>query len=292
MNDTTDTATDPAPNTGAGSRVVKRHGWATRVWHWVNALCLLVLFMSGLQIFNAHPELSWGAVSDFNDPIFQITAKRLPSGKPVGITQIGEYTFYTTGYLGLFKRDGQLVVRAFPSWITLPGPQWLSMGRHWHLTLAWVFGPMLFAYIAFTLISTRRRRLVVPSRDEWRALPGALIDHLLLRFSHGPDYNSLQKLGYLTVIFGLLPLMVLTGLTMSPTVVSNWPWLLDLFGGRQSARTLHFIGMVLLLAFFFIHIAMVLLSGVFNNMRAMTTGGFKLKQRAPAEETDAEGRHE
>lgn len=258
------------------TQVVKRHGRATRLWHWLNALCLLVLFMSGLQIFNAHPALYWGEQSHFDSPVFQITAKRMPNGTPVGVTKIGDVSFHTTGFLGLSQHDGQLAARAFPDWITLPSPQWLAMGRHWHFTFAWIFAPLLFAYIVFTLINRYRRTLIVPSGREWRDLPREVLDHLRLRFNHGLAYNSIQKLTYLIVIFGVLPLMVATGVTMSPTVNAAWPWLLDIFGGRQSARTIHFIGTFALLAFFLIHIVLVLISGVINNMRSITTGGYRI----------------
>ena len=112
-----------------------------------------------------------------------------------------------------------------------------------------------------------------------------IADHARLRFPKGAEarrYNALQKLAYLAVIFGLLPLMVATGLTMSPAFDAIAPWLLDLFGGRQSARTIHFITASLLVAFVAVHIAMVLLSGVFNNMRSMITGRYAIETERPS----------
>ena len=104
-------------------------------------------------------------------------------------------------------------------------------------------------------------------------------DHARLRFPKGLQaarYNILQKFSYLGVLFGLLPLLVLTGLTMSPAMNAAWPWLLDLFGGRQSARSLHFIAAVLTLGFILVHLVMVVLAGPVNELRSMITGRYRL----------------
>ncbi|ROO28743.1 HupC [Salinisphaera orenii MK-B5] len=279
---------NPYANPPERARVIKRHGLFTRVWHWVNLVCLVILLMSGLQIFNAHPALYWGNDSSFDDPALQITAMRGDDGAPMGVVRIGGYRINTTGVLGLSRNDGELDTRAFPAWATLPGPQWLAMGRYWHFAAAWVFAPLLLAYLVYTLISPARRRLVWPTAAQWRGLPATIAHHARLKFDHSADYNGLQKLTYLLVLFGLLPLMVLTGLTMSPTMNAAWPWLLDVFGGRQSARTLHFIFAFLLVAFFVIHLGLVLISGVFNNLRSMITGRYRLGDDAPA---DKDNRH-
>lgn len=268
--------TNDATPSIATARTIQRHGLATRVWHWVNAVCLLVLLMSGLQIFNAHPALYWGNDSTFDDPALQLTAIHGPDGRPMGVTRIGSMSFDTTGVLGLSMRDGEMTQRGFPAWATLPGPRWLAMGRYWHFATAWVFAPLLFAYLLYSLVSARRRRLIWPTAAQWRTLPTTIAEHIRLRFHRDADYNGLQKLAYIIVLFGLLPLMVFTGLTMSPTLNAAWPWLLDIFGGRQSARTLHFIGAFALVAFFLIHVLLVLISGVFNNMRSMITGGYRI----------------
>ena len=271
------------------SRVIKRHGLFTRVWHWVNLVCLVVLLMSGLQIFNAHPALYWGNDSTFDDPALQITAVRGDDGQPMGVVRIAGYRINTTGVLGLSRDgNGELDQRGFPAWSTLPGPQWLAMGRYWHFAAAWIFVPMLLAYLIYTLASRARRRLIWPTAAQWRGLPATIAHHARLKFNHKADYNGLQKLTYLLVLFGLLPLMVLTGLTMSPTMNAAWPWLLDLFGGRQSARTLHFIFSFALVAFFVIHLGLVLISGVLNNLRSMITGRYRISDNAP---TAKDNRH-
>lgn len=273
------------------TRAVKRHGLATRLWHWLNVICLFVLLTSGLQIFNAHPALYWGNDSNFDDPWLSITAMRTAAGEPVGVTHVGGLQFETTGVLGLFRHNGELNVRAFPAWATLPSSQWLAMGRYWHFAFAWIYGPLLLAYLVYTVASRRRRRLLWPTAAQWRGLPRTIVDHARLRFHHRADYNGVQKLTYLVVLFGLLPLMILTGLTMSPTMDAAWPWLLDIFGGRQSARTIHFLCAFSLVAFFVIHILLVLVSGLFNNLRSMITGGYRATEdearRAPRHPEDS-----
>ena len=273
----------------AQRRVIQRHGRVTRAWHWITVLCLLVLLMSGLQIFNAHPALYWGHTSTFEEPALQITAQRNDDGRPMGLLRIGGFEFETTGLLGLSHHDGKLDVRAFPAWITLPGPQWLAMGRYWHFAAAWVFAPLLFAYLIYSLISARRRRRIWPTAAQWRGLPRTIAHHARFKFDHRPDYNGLQKITYLLVLFGLLPLMVATGLTMSPTMGAAWPWLLDVFGGRQSARTIHFIGAFSLVAFFVVHLVLVLVSGVVNNLRSMITGRYAVVKEADANQDPNHG---
>ncbi len=113
----------------------------------------------------------------------------------------------------------------------------------------------------------------------WRDLRGigrSILDHVRLRFHHGRDYNVLQKLTYLGMIFVVLPLIVLTGLTMSPGIDAAVPWLVEVFGGRQTARTIHFICATLIVLFILVHLVMVLISGVWNNIRSMITGRYRV----------------
>ncbi|MGP9807711.1 cytochrome b/b6 domain-containing protein [Halomonas sp. AOP12-C2-37] len=257
--------------------VIKRHSVATRLWHWVNFITLIILLMSGLQIFNAHPALYWGEQSSFSQPFLAIHAEPDADGNDQGVVQLAGYEIVTTGVLGLSSSNGRLRERGFPEWATLPGPQWLSMGRNWHFLAAWVFAPSIVAYLLYTLVSRRRRQLIFPTRSQWREMPRTLIDHARLRFHHVADYNGIQKLTYILVLFGLLPIMILSGLSMSPTVNAAWPWITELFGGRQSGRTIHFICAFSLVGFFIVHIALVLLSGVFNNLRSMITGRYRIQ---------------
>ena len=256
-----------------------RHPLIVRLSHWANALCLLVLFMSGLQIFNAHPALYWGITSDFAHPILSLTAADSSDGLK-GVTQIGPWHFDTTGVLGASDVDGYPTARGFPDWITLPGPQWLAMGRLWHFAFAWLFAINGALFWAWAIARGHARNDLLPTKVDFSHLPRAIADHLRLRFPKGEAakrYNPLQKLAYFFVIFVLGPLVVLTGLTMSPTMDSTWPWLLWLFGGRQTARTIHFICAFSFFGFFVVHIAMVILSGTWNNLRSMITGAYAIE---------------
>lgn len=109
-------------------RWVYRYPVAVRVSHWVNVLCLAVLVMSGLQIFNAHPALYWGEDSDFDSPFFSIGARRNNEGRPIGVTTIFDTSFDTTGVLGWSRVRGRPAPRAFPAWLTIPSVQDLATG--------------------------------------------------------------------------------------------------------------------------------------------------------------------
>jgi thiosulfate reductase cytochrome b subunit len=263
--------------------LVYRYTLITRLTHWINLLCVTVLLMSGLQIFIAHPALYWGQFgADADRPTFEIGANEPGDGPPVGFARIGSATFETTGILGVSRNaSGDTVQRAFPRWATLPSWRDLALGRRWHFFFAWLFVANLFVYYAAGLANGHLRRDVLPSGQELRprSLLKDAIDHLRLKFPRGEEarhYNPLQKLTYLGVIGVLLPVMILTGLTMSPGVDTIIPWLVDIFGGRQSARTIHFIAASLILLFVFVHVVMVLLAGPLNELRAMITGKFAI----------------
>jgi thiosulfate reductase cytochrome b subunit len=266
-------------------RLVYRHTLLVRATHWINVLCLAILLMSGLQIFNAHPALYWGEASDFERPIVWIEAHRNDLGRPVGMTHIFGGDFVTTGVLGWSTYDRRPSPRAFPAWITVPGEQDLATGRVWHFFFAWLLVINGLVYLLYAFVSGHFSRDLVPSRMQMRHIGRTFIDHLRLRFPRGQEaahYNGLQKLAYLVVAFAMLPLIVLAGLTMSPGVDASMPWLLDLFGGRQSARTIHFVVAGLLVLFVIVHVIMVLVSGVINNMRSMITGWYTLRPERPS----------
>jgi thiosulfate reductase cytochrome b subunit len=266
----------------SGHTFFYRHRLWVRIAHWLNALCLAFLLMSGLGIFNAHPALYWGNGSDFQHPIFSLTATQDESGVVTkGWTWIDDHPFDTTGVLGASPEDGQLAARGFPAWATLPGAQWLAMARQWHFAFAWILAINGGLFLLYALFSGHAWRDLFPRRRDLLHLPADIWNHLRLRFAHGEEarrYNVLQKLAYCAVIFGLGPLIVLTGLTMSPTMDAAFPILPWLFGGRQSARTIHFLCAFSFLLFFFIHIAMVVLSGTWNNLRSMITGWYAIRK--------------
>ncbi|MEZ2131624.1 MULTISPECIES: cytochrome b/b6 domain-containing protein [unclassified Sinorhizobium] len=269
-------------STGHARIFIRRHSVVTRITHWINVLCLSLLLMSGLQIFNAHPALYWGRYGANADPSWlQIGA--IEDGDTVrGVTRIGSLSIPTTGILGASKVDGDWTERAFPSWATIPSYQDLATGRRWHFFFAWLFVINGFVYLLYGFIGGHFRRDLAPSAEEVtpRHLKQEIIDHARLRFAKGDKarrYNALQKLTYLIVIFILLPLMLATGLTMSPAMDAGFPFLLDLFGGRQSARAIHFISASAIVLFVIIHIVMVILSGLWNNLRSMITGRYSIE---------------
>jgi thiosulfate reductase cytochrome b subunit len=277
-----------AADTGLPSRrlrrlLVDRHTRVTRLTHWINFLCVAVLLMSGLQIFNAHPALYWGkSGADTDRAAFEMGADDSGGGPPAGFARIGSSTFNTTGILGVSRNaSGEVVRRGFPRWVTLPSWRDLALGRRWHFFFAWAFVANLLVYLAAGLATRHFWRDLFPSQEQLRprALLKDLANHLRLNFPRGEasrGYNPLQKLTYLAVVFVLLPLMILTGLAMSPGMDAIVPWLVDLFGGRQSARTIHFIAAGLIVLFVFVHVAMVLLAGPVNALRAMITGRFAI----------------
>ena len=280
-----------APVSKPAKVLVPRHSRIVRVTHWVNAIALFFLLLSGLQIFNAHPALYWGQRSDFTRPWLMAGAYE-SSGQLHGVTRIGGASFDTTGFLGASKENGVDVVRGFPAWLTIPAQRYLALGRRWHFFFAWLFAINGAVLMASALVSGHLRRDLVPTGDQLKPshVLGEIWHHLQLRFPKGEEarrYNVLQKGAYLGVVALLLPLMVLTGMTMSPSLDAMFPWLVDLFGGRQSARSIHFITASLIVLFFAVHMVMVVLSGTWNNIRSMITGRYAIEVGPAAAEGDA-----
>jgi thiosulfate reductase cytochrome b subunit len=266
--------------------VIRRHGPVTRITHWINVLCIAVLLASGLQIFNAHPRLYWGQYGANADRAFIEMRAFADRDGLKGVTHIGPLALETTGVLGVSEQGGRPVARGFPAWLTLPSYQDLATGRRWHFFFAWLFVANGAVYLASGALSGHFRRDLAPRRDELS--PGHIgrdiREHLRLKRPSGEAakrYNTLQKLSYLLVIFVILPLMLLTGLTMSPGMNAAFPVLLDLFGGRQSARTLHFITASLVVLFVFVHVFQVFVAGVWNEMRSMITGHYVVRPGPP-----------
>lgn len=268
------------PSTTSPPQRFYRHRLPVRVMHWINVVCLTVLLMSGLGIFNAHPALYWGRQSTFDQPAVLIGSVPGPSG-PVGVTRIGGHQFTTDGVLGNSRvGDAQTPTqRAFPAWATLPGPQSLATARHWHFFFAWLFVINGIAYVAHAIVSGHLTRDLLPTRAEWRRIGVSIKDHLLFRHPTGDAakrYNVLQNSAYLVVIFGLLPLVIVAGLAMSPRLDAVFPGWVDALGGRQSARTLHFLAATGLLLFVLVHLFEVAINGAWNQIRSMLTGWYTL----------------
>ena len=202
--DSPDVPPAPVPETPAPVRVY-RHRLPTRIWHWVNAVTLLVMLMSGLMIFNAHPRLYWGQAGT-NTP-----------GNP------------DPAWLDLSGVNGGA---PFPGWITIPSHYSLADARLWHFAFAWVLVTALTLYLGWSLIRGHLKRDLAPSLAELHPahLWHDVMEHARLRFPTGAAalrYNILQKLAYGAVLIVLLPGVVLTGLTMSPTLNAAMPWLVD-----------------------------------------------------------------
>jgi thiosulfate reductase cytochrome b subunit len=263
-----------------GPRLVKRHALSTRLWHWINAGALCGLLMSGLMIFNAHPRLYWGHKGSFGDQAWM----EIGSTAQSGYLRVGPAQIETTGYLGLWLDDeGKFQKRAFPERVTLPSAYSLSLARNWHFALAWLLALALTLFLTVSLCNGHIVRELHIRREEWNFghIWADIKAHARLRFPSGAAalrYNILQKLSYNAVIFLLIPTMIVSGLAMSPAMNAAWPWLIDLFGGRQSARSLHFICAFLLLGFFIVHMIMVLLAGPFNEMRSIVTGWYRVRE--------------
>jgi Ni/Fe-hydrogenase b-type cytochrome subunit len=236
-------AAPPAPP----PRIEYRHCLPTRIWHWVNAITIFVMIMSGLMILNAHPRLYWGQFGANFD-----------------------HAWISFGN------------RPFPSWATIPSSYNLAAARIWHFAFAWVLVIGLIAFLLTSLWNRHVQRDLAPRRGElapkhvWQDIK----DHARLNFPKGEAalrYNVLQKISYLAVIFVFIPLMILTGLAMSPSMDAAWPWLLDLFGGRQSARSIHFIVAASILGFIIVHLVMVVLAGPINEIWSMISGRWRIE---------------
>jgi len=270
-----------APRAETGDAIVRRHRLSTRLWHWTNALAVLVMLMSGLMIFNAHPRLYWGEYGANADPAWlEIGSTR----QGQGFVRIGPAEIETTGVLGIWTdREGEVKRRAFPWWATIPSGYSLADARLWHLAFAWVLAVGLLVYLLRSLFNGHIRRDLHITRNEWRPahIWHDIRQHAGLRFPKGEAalrYNVLQKLAYAFVLFLALPLIIATGLAMSPGTDAWAPLLTQMFGGRQSARSVHFILVFALIGFFVVHVAMVLLAGPLNELRSIITGHYRLPQ--------------
>lgn len=241
--------TPAPPPASAPPATVYRHRVTTRLWHWLNAIAILIMIGSGIGILNAHPRLYWG---DYGANMDHAWLDLRP-------------------YQG-FMRSG---------WFTIPMNYNLAISRRWHLLFALVLAFGLLAFMVASLINRHfQRDLRVRAKE---IAPRHLIDdavaHAKFDFHNHDDpaaYNTLQKLSYVATIFVLIPVMILSGLTLSPGMDAAWPWLLDLFGGRQSARSVHFLAAALLAGFTVVHLALVILAGAANELRSMLTGWWRV----------------
>ncbi len=243
----TESAAGRALSRAATSAVRSRHSALVRVTHWITTLSFLALLLTGVEILISHPRFYWGETGNVLTPaLFKIPIPASRATVPTGY-----------GYV-------------------LPDQNGWS--RYLHFQSAWVAVLTGLLYVAFGFVSGHFRRDLLPPWADLspRGLAGVIARHL--RFSPAraeeiSSYNVLQRLAYLFVIFILFPLVIWTGLAMSPGIASAFPAAVTVLGGQQSARTLHFFVSVLLVLFLLVHIGMVCVSGFRNRMRAMITGG-------------------
>jgi thiosulfate reductase cytochrome b subunit len=223
-----------------------RHSAVVRVTHWITTLCFFALLVSGIELVISHPRFYWGEVgSVLTTPLFQLP---IPTSRQA----------VKTGY-GFVLADQN-------GW---------SRSLHFQAGWAAVLTGLLYGLAGLSTRHFRNHLLPAGSDLTWAALSRTIAGHLRFKEpaqTEAWSYNVLQRLTYLLVIFILFPLMIFTGLAMSPAVVSAWPVTVTVFGGQQSARTIHCFGTVLLILFLFVHIVMICRAGFANRTRAMITG--------------------
>jgi thiosulfate reductase cytochrome b subunit len=226
--------------------VTTRHSALVRVTHWITALCFLALLVTGFEIVISHPRFYWGETgNDLTQPLFKLP---IPASR----------SLVPTGY-------GYVM------------PDQNGWSRYLHFQTAWMVVLNGSLYLIFGLVTGHFRKNLLPGGADlsWRSFSTAIVSHL--RFERPSEaeawsYNVLQRLAYLFVIFVLFPLVIWTGLAMSPAFVSAVPATVTVLGGQQSARTLHFLVSLALVLFLLVHVVMVWLAGFRSRMRAMTTG--------------------
>lgn len=219
-----------------------RHPVVVRITHWINVIAVVVLIMSGLNILMAHAHLYWGVRATFDDPWISI---------------------------------GRV-----PDWLLIPQGRNLAEARRWHFAFAWFFVLNGLAYLAFGFITGRFGKRLWPTIADLKGFWPSVVEHAKLHFPKDDEarvYNVIQKLTYVFMMLVVLPMMLITGLSMSPGFNAIGGILLDIMGGRQSARTLHFLSAAAIVAFIVIHVGLVIWTGLFNNMRAMITGWFVIE---------------
>ena len=224
----------------------RRHTAVVRVTHWVTTLCFFALLVSGIEIVISHPRFYWGEAGNALTP--SLFALPIPASR----------ASVPTGY-GFVLPDQN------------------GWSRHLHFQAAWVAVLTGLLYVVSGLFARHFRKNLLPAWADlsWRQLSREIANHLRFKppgAAEAWSYNVLQRITYLVVIFVLFPLVIWTGLAMSPAIASAFPAVVTVFGGQQSARTIHFFVSVFLVLFLLVHVAMVCLAGFRNRMRAMITG--------------------
>lgn len=236
-------------STGVAAKSSQRHSLLVRITHWVSALCFVALLLTGGEIVLSHPRFYWGETGNVNTkPLFKIP---VPSSRKL----------VPTGYNYVL-------------------PDQNGWSRALHFQSAWLVVLTGLLYGIYGILSGHFRRELLPGKEDrsLRAFMATVKGHL--RFARPSDdeansYNLLQRLSYLFVIFVAFPLVIWSGLALSPTFDSAFPATVNLLGGRQSARTIHFFVSIFLLLFLLAHVLMVWLAGFWSRTVAMITGRAK-----------------
>lgn len=245
----------PAPEQAA------HPGWV-RSCHWIVALSFLVLTFTGFVILQCHPRLYWGEVGNELMPALV----EFPISKNY---RHGEWIWN-----GPFTSAPGSPISATRTFEIYDENDW---ARSLHFLGAWLLVVPGAIYLAAGFATGHFRRHFRPRADELTAthIRQEVIDHMRMRVPRatgGPQYGLLQKLTYCCVVFFVTPLAVVTGLAMSPAITAAYPVLGTIFGGFQSARTIHFGAAVILVLFLIVHVVMVVRSGFWRQMRGMTLG--------------------
>jgi thiosulfate reductase cytochrome b subunit len=230
----------------SATTATSRHSVLVRVTHWITTLCFFALLVSGGEILISHPRFYWGETgNDLTRPLFKLP---IPASRHL----------VPTGY-------GYVL------------PDQNGWSRYLHFQAAWVVVFTGLLYLISGLFTRHFRKNLLPRWADlsWREFLSSIAKHL--RFERPGEaeawsYNLLQRITYLFVIFILFPLVIWTGLAMSPAFVSAFPATVNVLGGQQSARTLHFFVSLALLLFLLVHVGMVWFAGFKSRMRAMVTG--------------------
>lgn len=268
---------------GEAAGRVYRHPLPVRIWHWINALAIILLLLSGFQIFNAHPRLYIGDTGHHEMSAVLEFDSNHDLAHPESWLKVGSLKIPLALGFGEVEDNPVYGMRtvAFPSWLRLPSIDHLGLGRGWHFLMAWILVLNLTVYLAYILSSRRVTRILLPHR--WQLKPRAVLHdlwmHLRLKHPTGAaalHYNLLQKISYVVIIFAVLPIIIATGMTMSNSALSIFPWLIDVFGGRQTARLIHFICAMTLVAFLLVHVSQVFLAGFVREMRSILTGYYDI----------------
>jgi len=251
----------PGGMTDARGQAAQGHAVWVRLCHWLIAFAVIGLAFSGVVILMAHPRLYWGVAGNDLTPAWI----ELPLGRNYHHGGWGPPLAFP-GAPGAFSRVRTYDIFNQNGW-----------ARSLHFLIAWIFATALLAYLALGLVTGHLARDIAPRRRDLArgALKAELKAHLRLplpRAPGGPPYNALQKLAY-AVVIALLPLMALSGLAMAPLVAAAWPWIPALFGGGQSARSVHFLILVVLTLFLIGHLAFAALTGLRRQLWAITLGG-------------------